>query len=54
MLAAPVSRRMVITRLRRLAMMRGPLPVRTCERSSSKSLENGPSAGGLRCPSGRG
>ena len=38
MLVVPASRRMVITRLRRLAMMRGPLAVRTWERSSSKSV----------------
>ena len=38
MLVAPASRKMVMTRLRRLAMMRGPAAVRTWERSSSKSL----------------
>jgi hypothetical protein len=35
MLVSPVSRRMVMTRLRRLAMTRGPLAVRTWDRSSS-------------------
>jgi hypothetical protein len=38
MLVVPASRRMVMTRLRRLAMMRGPWAVRTWERSSSKSM----------------
>ena len=38
MLVAPDSRKMVMARLRRLAMMRGPLAVRTWERSSSKSV----------------
>jgi hypothetical protein len=37
MLVVADSRRMVMTRLRRLAMMRGPLAVRTWERSSPKS-----------------
>src|SRR6516165_7521498 len=41
MLVIPASHRMVITRLRRLAMIRGPLAVRTCERSSSKSMWTG-------------
>ncbi len=35
MLAVPVIRSRLIARLRRVAIMRGPLPVRTCERSSS-------------------
>jgi hypothetical protein len=38
MLVVPASRRMVMTRLRRLAMVRGLLAVRTWERSSSKSM----------------
>ena len=38
MLVAPDSRKMVMARLRKLAMMRGPLAVRTWERSSSKSM----------------
>jgi hypothetical protein len=38
MLVAPDSRRMVMARLRRLAMMCGPLAVRTWDRSSSKSM----------------
>ena len=38
MLAAPATRKMVITRLRRLAMMRGPAAVRTCEPASPKSM----------------
>ena len=38
MLVAPARRRMVMTRLRELAMTRGPLAVRTWERSSSKSM----------------
>jgi hypothetical protein len=37
-LAAPASRQMVITRVRRLAMMCGPLAVRTCERFLSKAM----------------
>jgi hypothetical protein len=36
MLVAPVRRRTLIARLRRLAMTRGPLRVRIWERSSSK------------------
>jgi hypothetical protein len=49
MLAVWVRRKMVIARLRRLAMTRGPLPVRTWDRSS-------PSAelGALRRPRLRG
>ena len=37
MQVAPVSRRMVMARLRREAMICGPLAVRIWERSSSKS-----------------
>lgn len=37
MLVAPDSLKMVMTRLRRLAMIWGPLAVRIWERSSSKS-----------------
>ncbi len=36
MLAAPARRQVLVARLRRVAMARGPLPVRICERSSSK------------------
>ena len=36
MLLAPARRTMLMARLRREAMTRGPLPVRTWERSSSK------------------
>jgi hypothetical protein len=35
MLMAPLSRKMVMARFRRLAITLGPLPVRTWERSSS-------------------
>jgi hypothetical protein len=38
MLVAPASRRMVMARLRRLAMICGPLAVRTWELSSPKSV----------------
>ena len=36
MLVAPARRRRLMARLRRVAMTRGPLPVRIWERSSSK------------------
>lgn len=36
MLAVPSSRSMLITRSRSEAMTRGPLPVRTCDRSLSE------------------
>ena len=38
MLAWPASRKMVMARLRKVAMTRGALAVRTWERSSSKSM----------------
>jgi len=41
MLAAPASRRMVITRLRRLAIMCGPLAVRTCISVSGAAVGSG-------------
>jgi hypothetical protein len=51
MLVAPARRRMVMARLRRLAMMRGPLAVRTCERSSSTSKSRTQSIGHHTAPS---